>query len=247
MKTIFVIFFATLFCYINGYSQSIVYPTHLFYGQYSSTTDKDKTTEIWEISDEGELVGKTIYEYQGGSMLSETMRIINKENELQYCATILEQDTENPQGEICFTLKNYKDEVFIFENLNHDFPKRIIYDFSGFGTVNARVEGDTSGFDIMFIREYTNLPITIKGKIFKQPFENRAGKIIEGVYDYFLNIQGINYFIKIGKSYINISELETLLDKEITYSVVFNQGLWDADDNNQQSRVGKYVIISKLD
>lgn len=247
MKTIFIIIFAALFSYISGYSQSFDYPTHLFLGQYSSTTDKDKTTEIWEISADGELVGKTIYEYQGGSLLSETMRILIKENKLQYCATIMEQDPENPQGEICFTLKDYKDEMFTFENLNHDFPKRIMYDFSGFGTVNARVESDTSGFDIKFIREYTNTPVTIKGKIFKQPFENKAGKIIEGVYDYFLNIQGINYFIKMGKSSIKISELETLLNKDVTCSVIFNQGLWDADDNNQQSRVGKYVILTKLE
>ncbi len=247
MKTIFITFILSLILYTSGYSQSNDYPTHLFLGQYTSTTVKDKTTEIWEISAVGELIGKTIYEYKGGTILSETMRIINKENKLHFCATILEQDPDNPQGEICFELKNYKDEVFVFENLNHEFPKRIIYDFSGFGMVNARIEGDTSGFDIKYIREYTNAPYIVKGKIIKQPFENKAGKIVKGVYDYYLNVQGINYFIKVSKSSIKISELEDLLNKNIICSVIFNLGLWDSDDNNQQSRVGKYVIITKLE
>lgn len=247
MKIILFITFAALILIKSGYAQTNEYPNHLFLGQYTATTDKDKTTEIWEISADGELIGKTIYEYQGGTILSETMRIINNDIKLKYCATILEQDSENPQGEICFALKNYKEEVFTFENLNHDFPKRIIYDFSGFGMVNARIEGDTSGFDIKYIREYIETPFTLKGKIFKQPFENKAGKIVKGVYDYFLNVQGINYFIKISKSAIKISRLEELLNKEIIYSVIFNQGLWDSDDNNQQSRVGKYVIITKIE
>ncbi len=247
MKTIFIIFSVFLLLYTSVFSQSNEYPTHLFLGKYTSATDKDKTTEIWEISTAGDLIGKTVYEYQGGTILSETMRIINKDNKIYYCATILEQDPEKSQGEICFALKNYKDEVFIFENVNHDFPKRIIYDFSGFGMVNARIEGDTSGFDINYNREYSYVAFTLKGKIIKQPFENKAGIILEGVNDYFLCIQGINYFIKTGKFAIKISELEKLLNKEVSYSVIFNKGLWDADDNNQQSRVGKYVIITKLE
>lgn len=246
MKKSFIVILASFILCISGYSQTNDYPTHLFLGQYSVITDKDKTTEIWELSADGELRGKTIFDYQGGSMQAESMRIIVKDNKLKYCATILEQDPDKPQGEICFELKNYKDEVFIFENLNHDFPKRIIYDFSGFGTVNARIEGDTSGYDIKYNREYSDVTYTLKGKVLKHPFENKGGRILEGVYDYYLNIQNINYFIKISKSSIKISELESLINKEITCSVVFNFGLWDSDDNTQQSRVGKYVRIMKL-
>lgn len=247
MKTIFIILVFSFLLYSSGDSQPTEYPTHLFLGQYTSTSDNDKTTEIWELNDDGNLIGKTIYEYQGGTIFSETMRFIYKDNIPYYCATIMEQNPENPQGEICFELKNYENEVFTFENQKHDFPKRIIYDFSGFGKVNARVEGDTSSFDIKYVREYTETPFTLKGKIIKRPFENKAGKIVKGVYDYFLIVQGINYFIKTNKSSLNISKLENLLNKEIICSVIFKLGLWDSDDNNQQSRVGKYVILTKLD
>jgi len=210
-------------------------------------TDKDITTEKWELSDKGEIKGFTIYEYNKGSMLSETMRISDINGKLNLCATVLEQDPYNPQGEICFGVKSYYNKVFLFENLNHDFPKRIIYDYSGYNTLTVRIEGDTNSFDLRYERYYDPVEsFTLKGKIIKEQFVNKAGRTISNVFDYFYEIQGEKYFIKITSCNVSKEILDKNTGNDIYCTVVFHSGLWDADDNTHQSRMGKYISIINI-
>ncbi len=227
-------------------AQNIQYPVHFFLGDYSYATDKDKTTEIWEQNSDGSIAGKSIFEYSGGSFQSETMRLAVIDGKLNYCVYINEQDSENPQGEICFPLKSFDNDKFVFENLRHDFPKRIIYDFAGFNSIHARVEGDTSSMDFFYTRTNIDIPYKFNGIIIKLPFENKAGKIIEGVYDYFVVVNGINYFIKTMLSPPDRNSLDKYIDKEVQCKVLLKNGMWDADDANVQSRVGKYVILMEI-
>jgi hypothetical protein len=228
-------------------SQTDAYKTHLFLGTWIMKTDKDITTEKWEVSEGGEFKGITIYENNNGSFLSETMRLTDVKGRLNFCSTVLEQNPDNPQGEICFGLKSYKDRIFIFENLNHDYPKRIIYDFSGYNTLTAQIEGDTNSFELKYERYYDPIEsFGLRGKIVKEQFVNKAGRIIPDVYDYFYDIQGEKYFIKLSASSVNKESIIENTGKEIFCTVVFHNGLWDTDDNTHQSRIGKYITISKI-
>lgn len=230
-----------------NFAQTSEYPTHLLLGEWVMKTDKDITTEIWDINSAGDITGKTIYEYDKGSFQSETMRLITINDKLNYCATIIEQDAANPQGEICFELKSYADRKFIFENLKHDFPKRIIYDFSDYDVLKARVEGDTSGFDLTFQKKQDFITsYTLKGRFIKEQFVNKAGRKIDGVFDYFFEIQGEKYFIKFTGSFTKVSDIESVLGNNIRADIIFKEGLWDTDDPNVQSRVGKYITITKI-
>lgn len=227
-------------------AQDNQYPLQLFLGEYTYITDKDKTTEIWEQNADGSISGKTIYEYSGGSFQAETMRLVILDGKLNYCVYLNEQDTENPEGEICFSLKSFENNKFTFENLRHDFPKRILYDFSGFNSIYASVEGDTSSIDFFYNREDTDISYKSKGRIIKLPFENKAGRVIDGVYDYFIVFNGINYFIKTMLPPLNRNGLDKYLDKEVLCNVLLKNGMWDSDDSNVQSRVGKYVILKDI-
>ena len=228
-------------------AQTTEYPTHLFLGEWVMKTDKDVTTEIWELNSAGDITGKTIYEYDRGSFMSEIMRLITLNGKLNYCATILEQDASSPQGEICFELKSYTERKFTFENLKHDFPKRIIYDFGDYNILKARVEGDTSGFDLTFQKKQDFITsYTLKGRFIKEQFVNKAGRKINGVFDYFFEIQGEKYFIKFAGGSVKVSDIESVLGNEIRADVIFKEGLWDTDDPNVQSRVGKYITITKI-
>ncbi|MEI7484753.1 MAG: DUF6265 family protein [Ignavibacteriota bacterium] len=231
----------------NVFSQKTDYPIHLFIGAFTRTTVNDTTVEIWDAADDTELAGRTIYTYTGGSMLSETMRIFYKNGKLNYCATIMEQDPNDPQGEVCFELISYKDLVFTFENKQHDFPKRIIYNFNNWRNIVARIEDDSKGYDLDFARDYNMFQVyTTKGVFIKEPFENKGGKIIEGVYDYFFQTQGIKYFIKLRDAAIKKDEIDKVSNKEVKVSFFIREGLWDADDNTHQSRIGKYVTIAGI-
>ena len=132
---------------------------------------------MWDFVDENEYVGRTVFVSAESSILSETMRLIYVNGKLNYCATILEQDPDNIQGEICFELKSYKDLVFTFENKNHDFPKRIIYDFRNYRTIIARIEDDNKGYDLEYIRDYDIFKIyTLAGCIHKRAFRKQSGE-----------------------------------------------------------------------
>lgn len=238
---------AILFTSDNLFSQKKDYPIHLFLGTFTRITENDTTVEIWDAVDDTELAGRTIYTYTGGSMLSETMRLFYLKGTLNYCATIMEQDPSNPQGEVCFELKSYNDLVFTFENKQHDFPKRIIYDFNNWRKVVARVEDDSKGYDLDYGRDYNMFQVyTTKGIFTKEPFVNKGDRIIVGVYDYFFNTQGIKYFIRLNNSTIKKEEIDKVLNKEVKVSFFISEGLWDADDSNYQSRIGKYIRIANI-
>lgn len=248
MKNFILLLFALFFSANFLYSQPVKYPTHFFLGAFSFATDKDTTIEIWDPVDDNEIVGRTIFRYSGGEFLSETLRLVYLDGKLNYCATILEQNPDNPQGEICFSLKSYKDRIFTFENLKHDFPKRIIYDFNNYRFVKARIEGDTSSFDFNFYRDNSDFQsYTLKGKFLKEPFENKVGKINDGVFDYFFQIQGEKYFIKFSGSQIKKDEIENILNKEVKATIFFKDGLWDTNDNTHQSRIGKYINVISIE
>jgi hypothetical protein len=247
-RILFFALFVSLFLITeSSYSQKSDYPTHFFIGGFTRTTVNDTTKEMWDLVNDNELIGKTVYVYSEGSFMSETMRLVYINGKLNYCATILEQDPNNPQGEICFALKSYKDYVFTFENVNHDFPKRIIYNFSNWRIITARVEDDTSGYDLEYTRDYNLLlTYTMKGIFLKLPFENKIGEIVDEVYDYYLEVQGVNYFIKMRDNTIKKEKVDKVLNKEVKVSFMIKDGLWDADDNNYQSRIGKYVTVFEI-
>jgi hypothetical protein len=249
MKRILFAIFILIIILTTGriYSQNTDYPTHLFLGGFTRATVNDTTLEMWDPVNDNELTGKTVYIYDSGGFLSETMRLVYINGKLNYCATLMEQDPDNPQGEVCFELKSYKNLVFIFENLRHDSPKRIIYDFNNWHIIKARVEDDTSGYDLEYMRDFDIFKsYTLKGTFIKEPFENKVNEIVDGIYDYFFKVQGIKYFIKFKNGIIKKEDVDKVLNKDVKASFIIYDGLWDADDNTHQSRIGKYISIINI-
>jgi uncharacterized protein DUF6265 len=66
------------------------------------------------------------------------------DGKLCYAPSVSDQ---NQGKEIVFTLKEISDggKKFVFENLQHDFPQRIIYHFKNETTLDARIEGVIEG------------------------------------------------------------------------------------------------------
>jgi hypothetical protein len=97
--------------------------------------------------------GETWTEPAGGCMLGvarsvknektvafEYLRIVEtSEGGLDYVAM------PSGQNETHFALRSYENKEAIFENLQHDFPHRIIYRLNEDGTLLARIEGVVEG------------------------------------------------------------------------------------------------------
>ncbi|HKR07511.1 MAG TPA: DUF6265 family protein [Bacteroidia bacterium] len=112
----------------------------------------------WAMKEEG---GGTMFEewnkvsdslYKGESyaisenkkQVFETVSLKYVDGKLCYAPTVNDQ---NQGKEVLFTLKENSDggKKFVFENLQHDFPQRIIYHFKTEKTLDARIEGTAGG------------------------------------------------------------------------------------------------------
>jgi len=79
--------------------------------------------EEWAISESNELTGRA-YLIKGGELTdNEKLKIHTIENEVYYTADV----SHNPEP-VSFKLTECSDTIFIFENLLHDFPKKITYE-----------------------------------------------------------------------------------------------------------------------
>lgn len=88
----------------------------------------------------------------------------------------------------------------------------------------------------------------VEAKVIYVPFENKAGRLIEGVGDYFLVYENMEWFVKFDCSEgVNPEDLKPLIDQMVKFSLTEREGQWDSDDPNVQSRIGKYVCIHSFE
>ena len=89
-------------------------------GQWEGIMGSGLYHEEWAISESNELTGRA-YLIKGGELTdNEKLKIHTIENEVYYTADV----SHNPEP-VSFKLTECSDTIFIFENLLHDFPKKI--------------------------------------------------------------------------------------------------------------------------
>jgi hypothetical protein len=86
----------------------------------------------------------------------------------------------------------------------------------------------------------------VEAKVKYVPFVNKAGKEIEGVGDLFLVYDGQEWFIKFSAGNVMREDVEKLIDKTARFSIIEQEGLWDTDNPEVQSRIGKYVAVFEI-
>lgn len=87
---------------------------------------------------------------------------------------------------------------------------------------------------------------TVEARVMYEPFVNKAGVLVEGVGDYFLVYNDLHWFIKFTDGTVLREDIAKLKDQTAKFVVMEKEGLWDTDDPNVQSRVGKYVGIYEI-
>lgn len=107
-------------------------------GTRSSVQENMMIYESWSKTNDELLSGKSYYTENGDTMLLETIEIKQIDGELFYCPAISNQ---NEGKAIEFKLTSKNPNELVFENPNHDFPKKIVYIKEG-NNINAWIEGD---------------------------------------------------------------------------------------------------------
>jgi hypothetical protein len=99
----------------------------------------DKTIgEEWTKISEAWFESKGYFIKDGDTIVTERVALKRVYGEVFYTSTVEDQNNKQP---VKFKLTFYKKGKFIFENPQHDFPKRIIYDFTSRNTLHAYIDG----------------------------------------------------------------------------------------------------------
>lgn len=106
-------------------------------GYWTSSDNGMTMEELWTTESSGILLGVHRDSFPNGNGSFEYLRIVKVNDEIQYIAT------PNGGSSTVFKLTESSTNKAIFENLDHDFPQRIIYTRDG-DALTARIE-DESG------------------------------------------------------------------------------------------------------
>ncbi|MCX2493614.1 DUF6265 family protein [Pedobacter sp. PF22-3] len=112
-------------------------------GSWEMQTPKGKIVEQWIQGANKIMKGKSSRVIgKGDSVLTETLQIRKIGKDVFYCSTVADQ---NDGKEVCFKLISTKGQIYIFENVAHDFPQRIVYQNLGKNEMLAWIEGELNG------------------------------------------------------------------------------------------------------
>lgn len=132
------IFFLLILFSISIFSQdeSIL---KLFPGKWKIISDNIEYLEEWELLNEKELSGAGFSIEEGDTILSERLFLKKFDDTWAYVAI------PSNQNITLFALTDFSDKKFVFENKEHDFPQKIVYEFHKDGKLTAAIEGTVNG------------------------------------------------------------------------------------------------------
>lgn len=95
--------------------------------------------ETWTRRNQTEFAGMSYTLANGDTTPLEKVRLYLRGSQIVYAPVAAGQ---NDEKEVLFKLKSIEGSRFVFENLQHDFPKRIVYDFRSSDSLYAHIEGE---------------------------------------------------------------------------------------------------------
>ena len=96
--------------------------------------------EEWIKKDDNSMIGKSYMVKSGDTVMLEKVDLVKEGDDIFYIPVAYGQNEDKP---VRFKLTSAKDAVYIFENPAHDFPKRIVYDFSVNNALHAYIDDGT--------------------------------------------------------------------------------------------------------
>ena len=115
--------------------------------------EKRGTYEVWKIINEIYLEGSGFKVAGNDTIWNEQIALKYADGTITYVPKVLGQNDENG---ISFKLTGIRDNVFVFENKKHDFPKRIVYKIMNDKMI-ATVSGKTKGGNRKIVYSFTKI------------------------------------------------------------------------------------------
>jgi len=113
--------------------------------------------ESWQKISDSEFQGKSFKIVGADTVVLERVRLAQDQGlSIVYAVRV---DGENSGQETLFYLKKVTGGDYIFENLQHDFPKRIVYTIPKRDTLHAYIEGEIEGKNQRSDYNYVRAPL----------------------------------------------------------------------------------------
>lgn len=113
-------------------------------GSWESVSLEEKSFENWKEVSETTLLGESGTIKGSDTVISETISIEQRGNELFYIPTVKDQNNGEP---VSFKLSQASNGTFVFENAAHDFPQKITYTQKAPNILLAKISGKLNGKD----------------------------------------------------------------------------------------------------
>ncbi len=105
--------------------------------------------EEWKKVDNNYLQNRGYMVKGSDTIVTERVALTNTKEGILYTSTVEDQNNKQP---IAFKMTKNEENMFVFENPQHDFPKRIVYRFIATDSLHAFIDdGTEAGKSKIFI------------------------------------------------------------------------------------------------
>lgn len=111
-------------------------------GTWTNITPEASLFEIWDETNDSAYTGKSYMIVNNDTTFFEKIKLEKRGGSFFYIPTVNNQNSNQP---VMFKLISELNGNFIFENKEHDFPQRIIYNNGEPGILKAKIEGEDEG------------------------------------------------------------------------------------------------------
>jgi len=143
MKNIIYIISFLLFCCFSCQQKATtsaeLEKANWFLGRWENKTPEGTFSEEWKVENDSFLLGKSFFIKENDTLFSETVRLVQRGNDLFYIVTVPNQNEAKP---VEFKLTSSSSDYLVFENPEHDFPKKISYQLVTKDSLYAEISGD---------------------------------------------------------------------------------------------------------
>ena len=111
----------------------------LFPGKWKMDVVNVEVYEEWQLVNENELIGISYSIEDGVKNINESLYLKKFADQWAYVAVPKNQNIA------LFALIEHSPKTFLFENMEHDFPQKISYEFHKDGRMTAAIQGEVNG------------------------------------------------------------------------------------------------------
>ncbi len=110
-------------------------------GTWKMVTKKGATIcEEWKKMDEDYLQNRGYMVKGNDTVVTERVSLTRNKKGIYYTSTVEDQNNKQP---VAFKLTGNEGNMFVFENSQHDFPKRIVYNLVTADSLHAYIDDGT--------------------------------------------------------------------------------------------------------